>query len=94
MKRIVFSLLVAGIATFALIPSAQAAPCPAPSTQRADYSYRPSDQGWHRSSDHRWRALVRARRAFYRHWRGNSWERARFERWYARRCAELRHRHW
>lgn len=40
----------------------------------------------------RWHELEQTRRAFYSHWDGNPWRRARFERWYERRCAELRYR--
>ncbi len=42
--------------------------------------------------EHEWRELQEARRAFYARWDGNPWRRARFERWYAQRCAELRER--
>jgi hypothetical protein len=92
MKRTVCSLLAAGVATLALAAPANAHP--------ADPD-RPPDSGWRRTDSHfeaygyrrdaRWWALVRARRAFYRHWDGNPWARARFERWYARRCDQLRY---
>ena len=95
MNRIVCGLLAAGAVTLALIPSAHASPaCPQPSPDRAGYSWRHPDSDAYRFRDHRWRALYRARRTFYRHWRGDRWERVRFERWYARRCAELRQRGW
>jgi hypothetical protein len=39
-----------------------------------------------------WRELQLERERFYRHWRGNPWARARFERYYERRQAEMRAR--
>jgi hypothetical protein len=36
--------------------------------------------------------LQREREQFYRQWRGNPWARARFERYYERRMAEMRAR--
>ena len=91
MKRIVCSLLAAGAAALALAAPANAHPV---CTDRPpEYGWRTSDSRFDRFDwrDHRWRALDRARRAFYRHWDGDPWERARFERWYARRCRELRY---
>jgi len=92
MKRTVSGLLAAGTAIFALAAPAHAHPA---------YPDRPPDSGWRRTDSHfdgygyrrdpRWRELVRARRAFYRRWNGDPWVRARFERWYARRCDQLRY---
>jgi hypothetical protein len=39
-----------------------------------------------------WRELQRERQAFYASWNGNRWARTRFERYYARRAAEIRYR--
>jgi len=39
------------------------------------------------------RELENARDRFYAHWSGSPWSRARFERWYAGRRAELRRRY-
>jgi hypothetical protein len=87
MKQIVCSLLAAGAATLALAAPASAHSLDDPPA----YAWRHSDHRFERL-DYRWRALYRARRAFYRRWNGNPWQRARFERWYARRCDELRYR--
>jgi Ni/Co efflux regulator RcnB len=83
MKRIVCSLVAAGAAALALASPA-----------RADTRFEPRDTRYRYASEwrreHEWRRLYWARRHFYAHWNGNPWERARFERWYAHRCDELR----
>jgi hypothetical protein len=91
MNKIVCSLLAAGAAAISVASPAQAEPrFEQRHEQRYDpgYSrYRYASQEWR---ERQWRELYRARRQFYAHWNGNPWERARFERWYGRRCAELR----
>jgi hypothetical protein len=83
MKQIVCSLLAAGAAALAIASPARAEP----RFEQRDTRYR---RAWLERREREWRKLHRARRHFYAHWNGNPWERARFERWYARRCAALR----
>lgn len=45
---------------------------------------------WERRHEREWARLQRTRHRFYKRWNGNPYERARFERWYAHRCDELR----
>jgi hypothetical protein len=54
----------------------------------------PAASAWDRGHGDGWRELARARRAFYARWNGNLRERARFERWYAHRCEQLRRSRW
>jgi Ni/Co efflux regulator RcnB len=87
MKRIVCTVLAAGAVALAAAAPARAEP------HRVTPSAREAS-GWDRSHGDEWRELTRARRSFYARWNGNPRERARFERWYARRCEELRHTRW
>ena len=88
MNRIICSLIAAGAAALAVASPAQAeSNIGRQASSRVEYR-------WQRASDRQWRELERARHAFYARWNGNPWERARFERWYGRRCEELRHRAW
>ena len=85
MNRMICSLLAAGAATFAVVSKAQAQPLPEPPrAARVEYRYERANE---------WRELRRTRRDFYARWHSMR-ERARFERWYARRCEELRYRGW
>jgi hypothetical protein len=83
MKKIVCSLLAAGAAALATASPARAEP----RFEQRDTRYRYVSREWR---EREWRELYRERRLFYAHWNGNPWQRARFERWYVRRCAELR----
>jgi hypothetical protein len=88
MKKIIISLAAAGAAALALASPARAEP-----------RFESRDTGYYTQQyryasafrrEREWRELQRARRHFYAHWNGNRWERARFERWYAQRCEDLR----
>jgi len=87
MNRIVCSILAAGSAALAAASPAHAEPRYEQRYEQRDTRYR---YALAERREREWRELVRARRQFYAHWNGNPWERARFERWYGRRCAELR----
>jgi hypothetical protein len=87
MNRMIRSLMAAGAAVLALASPAQAHPEDVRSDYRTEYRYQ-------RASARAWRELELARRRFFARWDGNPWERARFERWYAHRCEELRYRGW
>ena len=87
MKRIVCTVLAAGAVALAAAAPARA------ESHRVMPSAREAS-GWNRSRAEEWRELTRARRAFYARWNGNPRQRARFERWYERRCEELRHTGW
>jgi len=85
MNRMICSLLAAGAAAFAVVLPAHAQPLPERAREaRVEYRYERANE---------WRELQRARREFYARWHGPR-ERARFERWYARRCEQLRYRGW
>ena len=88
MNKIVCSLLAAGAAALAAASPARAEP--RFEYQQRDTRYRYALQ---ERREREWRELYRARRQFYAHWNGNPWQRVRFERWYGRRCAELRSWH-
>jgi hypothetical protein len=88
MNRIICSLLAAGAAALAVASPAHAQPRFGYGFEQRDPRYRHASHRWRAQQ---WRELYRARRHFYAHWNGAPWERARFERWYARRCAELRY---
>ncbi|HEY6908560.1 MAG TPA: hypothetical protein VI356_04265 [Myxococcales bacterium] len=97
MTRLICSILAAGSAAVSLASPARADEFrdrddrrPAPIASRWD------DEGM-RWRDHergeRWRELQRERERFYSV-RRTRWECARFERWYARRCDQLRFHRW
>jgi len=86
MTRMICSLLAAGAAALAVASPAQAQP-------RTDFDGR-AQYRLDRAGGRAWLDLQRTRRRFYARWNGNPWERARFERWYAHRCEELRYRGW
>jgi hypothetical protein len=92
MKRIVISLVAAGAAALALASPARAEPRFDRRDDGYRYEYREHRyrHAWEWRREREWRELARARRLFYARWDGNPWERARFERWYAHRCEELR----
>ncbi|HYY52203.1 MAG TPA: hypothetical protein VE755_04980 [Myxococcales bacterium] len=101
MNRIVCSLLAAGAAALAIASPARAEPRYeqpyTPYGYEQPYTPYPYEQwgpghryAWRAEREREWRELYRARRHFYAYWNGNPWARARFERWYSRRCAELR----
>ena len=90
MTRLICSILAAGSAAISMAAPASAHEMPArfqvhqtaPVVQRVDYDrYRAGE----------WRELQMARHRFYGR-EHSRWERARFDRWYERRCEELRHR--
>ncbi len=85
MNRMICSLLAAEAATLAVVSKAQAQPLPEPpGAARVEYRYARANE---------WRELQRTRREFDARWHSPR-ERKRFERWYARRCEELRYRGW
>ena len=86
MTRTLCSLLAAGVAVLA-----------GASPARAEARFQPRHEprairasAWEHRHEREWSELERARRRFYLRWSGNPVERARFERWYAHRCEELR----
>ena len=88
MTRMICSLIAAGAAALSVASPAQAQPLYGPEAH-GHVEYR-----MERASARQWRELDRARRKFYARWDGNPWARARFERWYAHRCEELRRPGW
>jgi len=85
MNKIVCSILAAGAAALAAVSPARAEPRFEQRQRDTRYRYALQER-----REREWRELYRARRQFYAHWNGNPWQRARFERWYGHRCAELR----
>lgn len=96
MTRLICSILAAGSAAVSLSSPARADEFrdrreehrPAPIASRSDDEsarFRDHERG------ERWRELQRERERFYSY-RHSRWECARFERWYARRCDQLRFR--
>jgi hypothetical protein len=88
MKKIIISLAAAGAAALALASPARAEP--RFEHRDAGYYTQPYRYASEWRREREWRELERARRHFYARWNGNPWERARFERWYAHRCEDLR----
>ena len=87
MTRIVCSVLAAGAA--ALTAAAPARAESRHEERHEAYAMRAAS-AIERYHEREWAQLMRARHRFYARWNGNPWERARFERWYAHRCEELR----
>ena len=87
MTRMICSLIAAGAAALSIASPAQAQPMYGPEVH-GQVEYR-----LERARGREWREVERARHRFYAHWNGNPWQRARFERWYAHRCEELRYRY-
>ena len=84
MKRTICSILAAGAALIGA-----AVPAHAESRHRTFPARAAS--AWERRDERAFMQLQRVRHRFYARWNGDWRERARFERWYAHRCEELRH---
>ncbi len=87
MRRIVCSVLAAGAAALAAAAPAHAEGLR--EERRETFAARTAS-AIERRHEREWAELMRVRHRFYARWNGNPRERARFERWYARRCEELR----
>ena len=95
MKRMIATVTAAGAAALMLFSTSARADHDRDEGrfEHRDEGREGRDHGWRERREwreHQWRELQRERQVFYARWDGNPWRRARFERWYARRCAELR----
>lgn len=91
MTRLICSVLAAGSAALSMAAPASAHECSPPAYVHETAPARRVDYDRYRGDE--WRELHFARRRFYERWHPR-WEVARFERWYAHRCDELRGRGW
>lgn len=97
MKRMITFVSAAGAAALMLLSTSARADHERDEgrfEQRYDQGRDGPGDGWRERRaewrEHEWRELQQRRRIFYARWDGNPWRRARFERWYRQRCAELR----